>query len=135
MENTIFNIWSSHGEGKFVLSDDLDTNKYINISKNLKTQLAPMRYVDDCGNITNDYPFNPNGSIAGIASICSKNGRHLAIMPHPERCFLKWQLPYMPDEISDKLEHYSPWIYLFKNAYNFCKLKQDQDNSINEVFI
>ena len=45
--------------------------------------------------ITNTYPFNPNGSVNGIAALCSPDGRHLAIMPHPERTFLKWN--WAPD--------------------------------------
>ena len=135
MENVVFNMWSAHGEGKFILSQDFDMDKNIKLSNKLENQLSPMRYVDDIANITNEYPFNPNGSPEGIASICSSNGRHMAIMPHPERCFLKWQLPFIPEEISQKLANYSPWIYLFKNAYNFCKSMQEQDISINEVFI
>lgn len=50
--------------------------------------LAPIRYVDDQHNITEVYPFNPNGSPEGIASLCTPDGRHLAIMPHPERFVL-----------------------------------------------
>ena len=49
---------------------------------------APVRYVDDDGNVTTTYPFNPNGSVNGIAALCTPDGRHLAIMPHPERTFL-----------------------------------------------
>ena len=49
--------------------------------------------VDDDGEITEAYPFNPNGSPAGIAGLCSPDGRHLAMMPHPERAVLPWQWP------------------------------------------
>lgn len=51
----------------------------------LDRNLAPLRYVDDSNNPTETYPFNPNGSTQGIAALCSPDGRHLAIMPHPER--------------------------------------------------
>jgi phosphoribosylformylglycinamidine synthase len=51
--------------------------------------------VDDQDQCTERYPFNPNGSPHGIAALCSENGRHLAIMPHPERSFLKWQVGHM----------------------------------------
>lgn len=50
------------------------------------------RYVDDSNTPTEAYPFNPNGSPDGIAALCSEDGRHLAMMPHPERCFLTWQV-------------------------------------------
>lgn len=74
------------------------------------------RYVDSEGNPTETYPFNPNGSPLGIAALCSANGRHLAMMPHPERCFLTWQLPYYPKDIG--LDPYgpAPWLKLFQNA-------------------
>ena len=52
------------------------------------------RYTDASGEATEVYPFNPNGSPEGIAALTSANGRHLAIMPHPERCFMTWQNPW-----------------------------------------
>ena len=56
------------------------------------------RYTDALGEATEAYPFNPNGSPDGIAALTSANGRHLAIMPHPERCFMTWQNPWcVPD--------------------------------------
>ena len=55
--------------------------------------LAP-RYCDASGAATEQYPFNPNGSPDGIAALCSPDGRHLAMMPHPERCFMMWQNPW-----------------------------------------
>lgn len=42
-----------------------------------------MRYVDNDGNLATDYPYNPNGSEDGIAALCSLNGHHLSLMPHP----------------------------------------------------
>jgi len=54
------------------------------------------RYVDD-GETTMRYPFNSNSSVNGIALSCSRDGRHPAIMSHPERTFLKWQWPWMPE--------------------------------------
>lgn len=102
MENLTMGIWVSHGEGKI----DTDTNVVI-------------KYVDDNNNPTTKYPFNPNGSKNGAAAICSNNGRHLAIMPHPERCFLGWQLPWMPNSYSNY--NFSPWFLMFKNAYEWCE--------------
>ena len=71
----------------------------------------PIRYVDNLGNQTEDYPFNPNGSKGGKAAIVSDNGRHLAIMPHPERSFLRWQLPY--DNIAAEGDDYTAWFKMF----------------------
>lgn len=61
--------------------------------------------------------MNPNGSVHGIAGICSRDGRHLAMMPHPERCTLMWQWPYVPPEWRIKQ---SPWCKMFVNAFDWC---------------
>jgi phosphoribosylformylglycinamidine synthase len=81
--------------------------------------LAPLRYVDDSNDITETYPMNPNGSPAGIAALCSQDGRHLAMMPHPERCFLKWQMPHMPNSWRSSLTA-APWLRMFQNARQWC---------------
>jgi hypothetical protein len=60
------------------------------------------RYCDEAGAPTEQYPFNPNGSPSGIAALCSHDGRHLAMMPHPERCFLTWQQPWYPQDLGLK---------------------------------
>ncbi len=112
MAGSILGIWSAHGEGRFHGSDSL-----LEVLK--ENHLAPIRYVDDSGEITEKYPFNPNGSPLGIAAICDESGRHLAMMPHPERTFLKWQWAYMPEKWKDELE-VSPWLKLTQNAYEWC---------------
>ncbi len=114
MEGSVLGIWVAHGEGRAYFPD-----KTI-LKKIEKTGLAPIRYVDDTGQITMRYPFNPNGSSIGIASICSPDGRHLAIMPHPERTFLKWQWPWMPEDWKQKLK-VSPWLRIFQNARQWCE--------------
>lgn len=87
----------------------------------LHTPPPPRSYVDDAGSPTERYPFNPNGSPAGIAALCSADGRHLAMMPHPERCFLTWQLPHAPPEAG--LDPYgpAPWLRLFQNAREWAE--------------
>ncbi|XP_025074546.1 phosphoribosylformylglycinamidine synthase [Pogonomyrmex barbatus] len=76
------------------------------------------RYTDDYGHPTECYPMNPNGSVNGIAAICSKNGRHLAMMPHPERSTQMWQWPWKPTGWN---YDFSPWQRLFDNAYTWCQ--------------
>lgn len=109
MDNLTFGVWSAHGEGQFVSTGDLPEN-------------IAIQYLDDDLIPTDRYPMNPNGSVLGTAAVSSVSGRHLAIMPHPERCFLKWQLPYMSSDIQTQLSKtkYSPWYMLFKNARDFC---------------
>ena len=62
-----------------------------------------------------EYQNNPNGSMLGTASVSSSDGRHMAIMPHPERSFVKWQMPYCPVECS----YYTPWFEIFRSAFKW----------------
>lgn len=116
MEGSTLGVWVAHGEGRaeFRRPEILDSV--------LSQDLAPIRYVDDNGSITMQYPLNPNGSPEGIAAICSSNGRHLAMMPHPERCTLLWQWPWMPENWKQDLKA-SPWLKMFCNAYDWCMSK------------
>lgn len=114
MENSVLGVWVAHGEGQFIFPNVPTYQKVV------KQNLSPLVFVDDALRATEKYPFNPNGSIAGIASLCSPDGRHLAIMPHPERAFLKWQWPWMPEEMKKELEA-SPWLKMFQNAYEWCQ--------------
>ena len=116
MEDMVFGIHVAHGEGKLVFPN-------LDILSDLKSQnLLPISFVDDEGCPTEDYPFNPNGSPEGITAMCSPDGRHLAMMPHPERTFLPWQCHYLPEGM--KQEHLqigvSPWMRMFQNAYQWC---------------
>ena len=86
-----------------------------------RSRCARRRYVDADGAQTEVYPANPNGSPLGIAGMCSENGRHLAMMPHPERCFLTWQLPYVPQELGLHPKGPAPWIKLFQNAREWAE--------------
>ncbi|XP_072040908.1 phosphoribosylformylglycinamidine synthase-like [Amphiura filiformis] len=90
MQDSVLGIWVAHGDGQMKFTSDA-------LCDSLKTSnLTPMCYVDDQGNPTMQYPLNPNGSPDGIAALCSSDGRHLAMMPHPERCTQVWQWPWMP---------------------------------------
>ena len=82
--------------------------------------LAPIRFSDDEGRITERYPDNPNGSPRGIAGLCSPDGRHLAMMPHPERTSALWQWGWMPPAWHRDLE-VSPWLQMFQNAREWCE--------------
>ncbi len=113
MEGLIFGIHVDHGEGQLVFPDRIILDQVKAGGMN------PLVFVDDDGNATEKYPFNPNGSIAGIAGLCSADGRHLALMPHPERVFLPWQAHYLPEEM--KGLQASPWMRMFQNAYAWCR--------------
>ena len=113
MEGSTMGIWVSHGEGRAKFKTESILNNI------LKNNLAPLHYVDDEGLVTMQYPMNPNGSPNAIAALCSQDGRHLAMMPHPERCTLLWQWPWMPEEWKTSFEC-SPWLRMFQNAYDWC---------------
>jgi phosphoribosylformylglycinamidine synthase len=114
MEDSVLGIWVAHGEGRAYFPDRTILTEAVD------KDLAPVRYVDDRGEIAGRYPHNPNGSIRGIAALCSPDGRHLAIMPHPERTFLTWQWPWMPGNWKRDLT-VSPWLKMFQNAREWCE--------------
>jgi len=114
MANSVLGIWVAHGEGKAYFPDPAILDEVIN------QNLAPIVYVDDEGEATEKYPFNPNGSPLGIAGLCTPDGRHLAMMPHPERTFLKWQWAWLPAELDRELAA-SPWLQMFQNAREWCE--------------
>lgn len=111
-------VWVAHGEGKATFPDPEVLNRVV------EQKLAPLRYADaSTGSPTERYPANPNGSPLGIAALCSPCGRHLAMMPHPERCFLGWQVPWSPSSGGGsgvKKDGPGPWLRLFQNAAAFC---------------
>ena len=74
----IHTIAISHGEGRFVASEQLV--KQLAENGQIATQ-----YVDLEGNPTEDYRFNPNGSIDAIEGITSPDGRIFGKMGHSER--------------------------------------------------
>jgi len=128
MGGSTVGVWAAHGEGQ-VLFPDAAVQAAV-----LDSKLAPIRYVDASGNPTETYPFNPNGSPMGIAGLCSANGRHLAMMPHPERCFLTWQLPYYPKDLG--LDPYgpAPWIKLFQNAREWAESNAAPEEGTQDEF-
>jgi phosphoribosylformylglycinamidine synthase len=114
MQGSTFGIWVAHGEGRLYCPER-------GLLEEIRAKnLAPVYFVDDEGNATERYPFNPNGSTMGIASLCSPDGRHLALMPHPERAFLTWQWPWMPESWKNSLRA-SPWLRMFQNARTWCQ--------------
>jgi len=115
--DSMLGIWVAHGEGRLVFPDPALMDEVI------AKKLVPLAFVDDegrqDGKISQSYPFNPNGSPFGMTGLCSPDGRHLAMMPHPERAFLKWQWAWMPGDLKDNLKA-SPWIQMFQNAREWC---------------
>jgi len=103
LSNSSLGVWVAHGEGRFILPESLDKYNVI----------ATYHYAD--------YPANPNGSDYNVAGICSADGRHLAMMPHPERAIFPWQNAYYPsNRVADEV---TPWFEAFVNARKWVESK------------
>ena len=96
-------VWVAHGEGRFMLPGSLSS---YNIA-------AKYNY--------STYPGNPNGSRGAVAAICSADGRHLAMMPHPERAIFPWQCGFYP--ASRRRDQVTPWLDAFVNARRWIEEK------------
>ncbi|AMM26912.1 phosphoribosylformylglycinamidine synthase [Variovorax sp. PAMC 28711] len=92
----------AHGEGYANFKHRGDASKAI----------AAMRYVDNHGQSTEQYPFNPNGSAGGLTSVTTLDGRFTAVMPHPERVFRNIQMSWTSEDKSA----FSPWMQIWRNA-------------------
>jgi phosphoribosylformylglycinamidine synthase len=101
----------AHGEGRAVFSSSEDLESLENRGG------VVVRYVDNEGKRTERYPFNPNGSPNGIAGVQSRDGRVLAMMPHPERTVLAGTGSWVSESL-DK-ERVGAWAALFKGARNW----------------
>lgn len=89
-------VWAAHGEGRFMLPESKDKYNIV----------AQYNYAS--------YPANPNGSKWAVAGIASADGRHLAMMPHPERAMFPWQCGFYPS--NRRNEDVTPWLDMMVNA-------------------
>ena len=72
------NVPLAHGEGRFVVPDEL-------LEKMISNDQTVFQYCDDSGNVVDEFPTNPNGSMYNLAAVCNARGNIMAMMPHPER--------------------------------------------------
>ena len=101
-----------HGEGKLVIED-----KNGGIAADLvKDGHIVMQYCKEDGGITNEFPYNPNGSSLSIGGLCDPSGRILGLMPHPEAFVHFTQHPRWTRE---KLPVEGDGLKIFKNAYDY----------------
>ncbi|WP_232043111.1 phosphoribosylformylglycinamidine synthase [Candidatus Erwinia haradaeae] len=96
----------SHGEGYAEVRHDTQLTQLE------KKQLVAIRFIDNFGNITEQYPANPNGSPRGIAAVTSENGRVTIMMPHPERVYRTITHSWHPEKWGVD----GPWMRIFRNA-------------------
>ncbi|HSY28054.1 MAG TPA: phosphoribosylformylglycinamidine synthase subunit PurQ, partial [Burkholderiaceae bacterium] len=102
MAGTQTAIAIAHGEGYADFSQTGD----------IAQALVAMRFVDNRGQATEGYPYNPNGSPQGITSVTTPDGRFTVLMPHAERVFRTVLQSWHPDAWGED----SPWMRMFRNA-------------------
>ncbi|MFZ6656114.1 phosphoribosylformylglycinamidine synthase [Undibacterium sp. TJN19] len=102
MAGTQAPIAIAHGEGYADFSTTGDIGK---------AQVA-MRFVNNAGQASEAYPYNPNGSPQGITSVTNADGRFTVLMPHAERVFRSVLNSWHPDAWGED----SPWMRMFRNA-------------------
>jgi len=102
MAGSCLPIAVAHGEG------------YANFKHrgNAAEVIGAMRFVDNHGQATEQYPFNPNGSAGGLTAVTTADGRFTAMMPHPERVFRNVQMSWTSGDINAS----SPWLRVWQNA-------------------
>ena len=88
---------------------------------NADKAIAAMRYVDNHGRATEQYPFNPNGSAGGLTAVTTADGRFTAMMPHPERVFRNVQMSWTSEDQSQ----YSGWMRIWRNARKWVGYSTD----------
>jgi len=102
MAGTQSAIAIAHGEGYADFSQTGDIDE----------ALVAMRFVDNRGQVSETYPYNPNGSPQGITSVTTADGRFTVLMPHAERVFRTVQQSWHPAQWGED----SPWLRMFRNA-------------------
>ena len=95
-------IVTAHGEGRAKFDEKRDGSP----------SLVCMRYVNNRGEPTEGYPYNPSGTPEGITGLTTADGRFTIVMPHPERAFRSVQLSWAPPGLGED----APWMMMFRNA-------------------
>ena len=114
MTGSMLPVAVAHGEGR--ASFGVLSQKDVLESQNL----VAVRFVDSAGQPTQVYPFNPNGSPAGITGVQTPDGRVLALMPHPERVVALESNSWYPESIKRDWDGLGPWFKLFQSARRWC---------------
>ncbi|MGK2888914.1 MAG: phosphoribosylformylglycinamidine synthase [Candidatus Malihini olakiniferum] len=96
----------SHGEGRVEVRDE------AHLAALEHKHLVALRFVNNFGQVTDNYPANPNCSPNGITAVTSASGRATVMMPHPERVFRTVSNSWHPETWGED----SPWMRMFRNA-------------------
>ncbi len=96
----------AHGEGRVSFPQACSPSK----------SHGAVRFVDNRGRPTENFPLNTNGSPGGLAGFTAAAGRVTIMMPHPERVFRSVQMSWHPESWGED----SPWMRMFRNARVWC---------------
>ncbi|HIF18206.1 MAG TPA: phosphoribosylformylglycinamidine synthase [Cycloclasticus sp.] len=100
MEGSQIPVAVAHGEGQTEFKND-----------EISGHIA-LRYIGHDGEVTEQFPFNPNGSAQGVTGLTTDDGRFTIMMPHPERCFKTVQNSWSPGYWGED----GAWLRMFRNA-------------------
>jgi len=115
------NIPLAHGEGRFIIPDEL-------LEKMITNNQTVYCYCDNDGSVVDEFPTNPNGSMYNLAAVCNPAGNVMAMMPHPERTengdaifssmkeFIKNENPITDHTLSYDRSHYKVENYQSSNG-------------------
>ncbi len=106
MEGSRLPIAVSHGEGR------AEYGSIEQAQQSDQSGLVAARFVDNHGQVTMQYPLNPNGSFNGITALTNTDGRITIMMPHPERVQRSVQNSWRPNDWNED----GPWARMFRNA-------------------
>lgn len=96
----------SHGEGRAEFRDQ------NHLDQTVASNLVAVKFINNYGEPTVQYPFNPNGSPLGITGLTTTDGRVTIMMPHPERVVRAVCNSWHPSDWQEA----SPWLRAFRNA-------------------
>ncbi|WP_027709059.1 phosphoribosylformylglycinamidine synthase [Zooshikella ganghwensis] len=106
MEDSFLPIAVAHGEGYAEFASEQARQQAESEG------IISLRYVDNYGKVTEQYPANPNGSPKGVTGLTTTDGRVTIMMPHPERVFRAVQHSWHPPAWGED----APWLRMFRNA-------------------
>ena len=110
MEGSRLPIAVAHGEGRAEFRSG-------DFAKAKEQGIIAASFVDYAGQVTEQYPHNPNGTPEGVTSLTTNDGRVTIMMPHPERVFRAQQYSWKPDSWQED----APWMRMFRNARAWTK--------------
>ncbi len=99
----------SHGEGRVEVRDQ------AHLTALEQSATVALRFVDNYGQPTQQYPSNPNGSPNAITGLTTQDGRVTIMMPHPERVFRTVANSWHPEHWGEN----GAWMRMFQNARKY----------------